>query len=61
VSLMYDNLTSTIPWAWPYVLGSLFIAVVLGYPDGLVKLPQKLFNKFKRPTAEDKLEDSPTS
>jgi len=43
VSLMYDNLTSTIPWAWPYVLGSLFIAVVLGYPDGLVKLPQKLF------------------
>tara|TARA_B100001765_G_scaffold162616_1_gene106388 strand:- start:378 stop:1385 length:1008 start_codon:yes stop_codon:yes gene_type:complete len=61
VSLMYDNLTSTIPWAWPYVLGSLFIAVVLGYPDGLVKLPQKLFNKFKSPTAEDKLEDSPTS
>ena len=61
VSLMYDNLTSTIPWAWPYLLGSLFIAVVLGYPDGLVKLPQKLFNKFKRPTAEDKLEDSPTS
>ena len=61
VSLMYDYLTSAIPWAWPFVLGSLFIAVVLGYPDGLVKLPQKLFNKFKRSTTGGPLEDSATS
>ena len=41
--------------AWPIVLGLLFLAVVLGYPNGLVKLPQHLLGKFKKVPDSDQI------
>ena len=63
VSLLYDFLTSfnqpipltdlifpgglTFAKTWPIVLGLLFLTVVLGYPDGLVKLPSHFWSNIK--------------
>ncbi len=63
VNFLYDFLTSfnqpipltslifpgglTFAKTWPIVLGLLFLAVVLGYPDGLVKLPNYLWGKVR--------------
>ena len=71
VNLLYDFLTSfnqpipltymlfpgglTFAKAWPIVLGLLFLAVVLGYPNGLVKLPQHLLGKFKKVPDSDQI------
>jgi urea transport system ATP-binding protein len=38
VSFAYSLLTSHAPIAWPFVLGGLFLAVVLVLPDGLMSL-----------------------
>jgi urea transport system permease protein len=42
VNLLYDLLTSRVPDAWPFVLGGLFIGVVLILPGGLMSLPGQL-------------------
>ena len=71
VNLLYDFLTSfnqpipltymlfpgglTFAKAWPIVLGLLFLAVVLGYPNGLVTLPQHLLGKFKKVPDSDQI------
>jgi urea transport system permease protein len=63
VNLLYDFLTSfnqpipltdlifpgglTFAKTWPIVLGLLFLTVVLGYPDGLVKLPSHFWSNIK--------------
>ena len=63
VNLLYDFLTSfnhpipltdlifpgglTFPKTWPNVLGLMFLTVVLGYPDGLVKLPTHFWSNIK--------------
>ena len=63
VNLLYDFLTSfnqpipltdlifpgglTFAKTWPIVLGLMFLTVVLGYPDGLVKLPSHFWSNIK--------------
>ncbi|MBP94764.1 urea ABC transporter permease subunit UrtC [Candidatus Poribacteria bacterium] len=63
VNFLYDFLTSfnqpipltdlifpgglTFAKTWPIVLGLLFLTVVLGYPDGLVKLPSHFWSNIK--------------
>ncbi len=45
VSLLYSTMTGTIPEYWPYVLGLLFIGVVLFFPKGLMGSLPSLFSK----------------
>ncbi len=42
VNLARSILTNYSPELWPFVLGALFVAVVLMFPDGLVGLMQRL-------------------
>ncbi len=42
VNLMYDRMTSYAPEYWMFVLGGLFIGVVLFLPGGLMSLPTEI-------------------
>ncbi len=56
ISFLYSTLTGLLPGSWLFVLGGLFIGVVLFFPDGLVglwkRLPLKKIMK-KRDIAEE--------
>ena len=45
VLLLYDWMTSASPETWPFVLGTLFIAVPLFLPGGLMSIPGLIFQK----------------
>lgn len=52
VNFARSILTNHFPSLWPFFLGSLFIAVVLFFPDGLVGIGQRLrqgWRGFRRP------------
>lgn len=52
VNFARSILTNHFPTLWPFVLGGLFIAVVLLFPDGLVGMGQRVrqsFRGFKKP------------
>jgi urea transport system permease protein len=40
-------LTNYFPELWPFVLGGLFVAVVLLFPDGVVGLWQRVLSKWR--------------
>ena len=42
VNALRSYLTATVPELWPFVLGGLFVGVVLLFPTGLVGLPAQL-------------------
>jgi len=56
VSLLSSQLTTTWPSAWPFVLGGLFIILVLFCPEGLLGLWQKWMAKRTKPAAPAVLE-----
>jgi urea transport system permease protein len=41
-------LTSKFPDSWPYVLGGIFVGVVMLLPDGLVSLPRRVMDFWAR-------------
>lgn len=47
ISALYSYMTGALPEFWPYVLGLLFIAVVVLFPEGIVGVWTKL-NPFKK-------------
>jgi urea transport system permease protein len=47
VNLLYSWLTGAFPQSWLYVLGGLFLLVVLVIPDGLVGLAMRLMSRRK--------------
>ena len=49
VGLLYEQLTSSWPEAWMYVLGGMFIAVPLLLPGGLLSLWQRYLKNFWAP------------
>ena len=48
VNLLYSYATSAFPGSWLYILGILFIAVVLLFPKGLIGLFGNLPLNFKK-------------
>lgn len=46
INLLYAQLTSTWPKLWPFMLGALFVSVVLFLPDGLVGAWRRMMAKF---------------
>ena len=42
VNALKSYLTTRYPGSWLYVLGALFVAVVMLLPDGLISLPERL-------------------
>jgi urea transport system permease protein len=42
INLLYASLTTRVPQLWPFIIGGLFVGVVLFLPDGLVGLWRKL-------------------
>jgi len=48
VSGLRSYLTTIAPQAWPFVLGSLFIATVLLFPQGLVGIPKQIQRYMQR-------------
>ena len=50
VNILRSILTGAIPEWWPYVLGGLFVSVVIFFPDGIIGLLQKV-KFFKRKTS----------
>jgi len=49
VSWLQSILTTSYPDLWLLVLGSLFVGVVLFFPDGVVGSAQKLLSRLRRP------------
>ena len=47
INVLYNTLTTSYPELWPYILGTLFIAVVLLFPRGLVGLVSDLWEYTK--------------
>jgi len=48
VNTLRSILTSTVPELWPFVLGGLFVGVVLLFPTGVIGLPAQLKRFFQR-------------
>jgi len=48
VNAMKSWLTTRYPGSWLYVLGALFVAVVMLLPDGLISLPLRLRALWRR-------------
>lgn len=47
VNALRSFLTGTFPQLWPFILGGLFVGVVLFFPDGLIGLPGQLKRLFQ--------------
>lgn len=57
VNSLRSYLTGSVPDLWPIVLGSLFIAVVLFFPDGIVGLPAQIKRAFLKNFARSKVKN----
>ncbi|HEX2612381.1 MAG TPA: urea ABC transporter permease subunit UrtC [Fibrobacteria bacterium] len=53
ISLLYSWLTGTLPGTWLYVLGGLFIVVVLFMPQGFAGLAGTVRARFRRGAAKE--------
>jgi urea transport system permease protein len=53
VSVNYGRsiLTNYFPELWPFILGGLFVVVVLMFPDGLIGLMRKMKDRMRTPKA----------
>lgn len=47
INLLYAQLTTQVPKLWPFLLGGLFVAVVLYLPDGLVGAWRRLLARAR--------------
>jgi len=47
INILYNTLTSSYPELWPYILGGLFVAVVLLFPRGLVGLAEDFWESLR--------------
>jgi urea transport system permease protein len=47
INLLYAWLTTLMPKVWPFILGAIFVAVVLFLPDGLVGAWRKLMARMR--------------
>jgi urea transport system permease protein len=48
VNALKSWLTNKYPGTWLYVLGSIFVGVVMLLPDGLVSLPRRLMVLWRK-------------
>ena len=47
INVLYSQLTSLVPKLWPFILGGLFVSVVLFLPDGLIGAWRRLLARVR--------------